>query len=188
MNNLVLAVMLGAAFGFALYNAGAGFRANIRAMLTGRDTTLMKTILFGIGFASSLLAISIFSGFLDLRHLSIKPLSLAVPVGGLIFGVGFGYLGNCPGTVLASLPYRNKVKTLGVLVGGIFGAWLYALTFSFWQETGIFGMLDLGKTTLFRLSPSIPSVLEVGPEGLFLLGGAFMVVAALLPRRLDGKA
>ena len=62
MSKIILSIILGSAFGFALYYAGAANRKNIRAMLRLEDLTLMKTILYGIGFASVLIGSSTLLG------------------------------------------------------------------------------------------------------------------------------
>ena len=41
-------------------------------------------------------------------------MNAGVLLGGIIFGIGFGWAGNCPGTALAGLPHTIKVKTFGV--------------------------------------------------------------------------
>lgn len=183
MMDLILALLLGAAFGFALYNAGAANRGNIRSMLRLEDLELMKIILFAIGLASTLLAASALAGIFDTSHLSIKGMNGGVLLGGIIFGLGFGYVGSCPGTSLASLPYSHKAKTLGIIIGGLAGALAYSLSYGWWNDLGLFKMLDLGNLTLFSLSAKNPAVFEIGFTGQMLLGIMFMVTAYLLPAR-----
>ena len=43
------------------------------------------------------------SGTLDRAHLSVKTMHLGVIIGGLLFGVGFGMVGSCPGTSFAAI-------------------------------------------------------------------------------------
>lgn len=49
---LILAILLGGFFGFALNYVGATNRTKLKNMLTLRDLTIMKIILFAIGFSS----------------------------------------------------------------------------------------------------------------------------------------
>lgn len=181
--NILLAVFLGGLFGYALYTVGAAKRSNIRSMLRLENLELMKIILFAIGFASSLLALTTWMGFFELKHLSIKEMHAGVLLGGLIFGVGFGALGGCPGTVLAALPYTNKIKTLAMIFGGLFGAWAFSLSYGWWQEQGLFAAWNLGKLTLFQLSEAYPAVFVWGPEGLLFLGALLMLTAWLIPKQ-----
>lgn len=184
MTKIILAMLLGGLFGFALYNAGAAYRKNIRAMLRLEDFTVMKTILFAIGFAGALIAAANMMGFFNTGHFSIKAMNAAVVLGGAIFGLGFGAIGNCPGTALASFTYANKIKTLGVVVGGLAGAWLFSLSYGWWVSTGLYNAMDMGKVTLFKITPNIPSVLTIGHEGLLALSLVFMAVAYVLPQKL----
>ena len=184
MQDICLAIFLGGLFGYALYTVGAAKRGNIRSMLRLEHLELMKIILFAIGLACSLLALSILLGILELGHLSIKEMNAGVILGGLLFGVGFGTLGSCPGTSLAALPYGNKVKTLAMVLGGLFGAWAFSLSYSWWQEQGLFATWNLGKLTLFQLSDKFPAVFSWGPGGLLLFGCLLMLVAWLLPKQL----
>lgn len=98
---LILAILLGGFFGFALNYVGATNTTKLKNMLTLRDLTIMKIILFAIGFSSLLVAAASFMGIFDISHLSVKTTHLGVVVGGLIFGVGFGWAGTCPGTCVA---------------------------------------------------------------------------------------
>ena len=181
MTEVILAICLGGLFGYALYTVGAAKRSNIRSMLRLEQLSLMKIILFAIGFAAALLALAAYVELLDLKHLSIKPTNAGVILGGLIFGVGFGTLGSCPGTSLASLPYGNKVKTLGMVLGGLVGAWAFSMTYAWWVEQGLFATWNQGKLTLFQISDAYPALLPGGCEGLFLFGCLLMGIAYILP-------
>ena len=156
--NILLAVILGGLFGFALYFTGASHPKKLVSMLKLHDISLMKIILFAIGLSSVLLSIANALGILDLSHLSIKSTNLGVLIGGLIFGVGFGWIGSCPGT--------------------------FSATYGFWKSIGLFGVMDLGKMTLFGLSEKYPSLFEIGFSGLLITGLLFMALAAGLPNQL----
>ena len=65
----------------------------------------MKIILFAIGLAGALIAAANLMGIFNIDHFSIKSMNAGVILGGIIFGLGFGAVGNCPGTALA-LPWR----------------------------------------------------------------------------------
>lgn len=184
MTAIILAIILGSAFGFALYNAGAADRKHIRSMLRLENLELMKIILFAIGLASFLLSAAALLGIFDAGHLSIKAMNAGVILGGLIFGIGFGIVGSCPGTSLASLPYPNKIKTAGIILGGLSGALAYSLSYGWWKDLGLFAALDFGKLTLFAVTKSGPSVFAAGFAGQLLLGLLFMLGAFLLPQKI----
>ena len=184
MVEILLAVALGSFFGFALCYVGAASRKNIREMLRLENLTLAKIILFAIGFASVLLAVSIMIGIMDIRHMDVKTMNMGVILGGIIFGLGFGVIGTCPGTALASFTYENKIKTLGILAGGLFGALMFSLQYGWWKEIGLYKALNMGKVTFFNLSPKYPALLNSGAEGLFVLGLVMMIIAWFTPLKI----
>lgn len=153
-------------------------------MLRLQDLTLMKTILFGIGFGSVLLAISALLGIFDLSHLSIKSMNFGVILGGILFGFGFGYVGTCPGTCVAALGGDGKKQALVAIMGGLVGALAYSLSYGFLKEMGVFSTFDLGKTTLFTISDAFPAIFNTGFMGIFIVGILLMGIAALLPTQL----
>lgn len=187
MNEIVMAVILGSLFGFALCCAGAAERKNVRAMLRLEDLTLMKIIIYAIGYAAVLIALAALFGVFDVTHFSVKSMHGGVVLGGLIFGLGFGLVGSCPGTALASLPYGNKIKTTGIILGGLTGALLFSLSFGWWQEKGLFQLLNMGKITLFNISPKYPAVFSVGYEGLLLFGLVLMGICWFIPQKIRNR-
>lgn len=179
--NILLAVLLGGLFGFVLYLVGASNPRKLLSMLRLEDLSLMKMIVFGIGFASVLLAISIGLGFFNLTHLSIKSTNLGVLIGGLIFGLGFGSVGTCPGTCVAAIGTEGIKRALVAVIGGLVGAFLFSITYGWWKSIGLFTTMDFGKITLFHISDQYPSVFNIGVGGLLVVGLLFMVVAYVIP-------
>lgn len=179
--NILLAILLGGLFGFALYFTGASHPKKLVSMLKLQDLSLMKIILFAIGLSSVLLFAANALGILDLSHLSIKSTNLGVLIGGLIFGVGFGWIGSCPGTCVAASGSDGIKKALITVLGGLVGAFAFSMTYGFWKSAGLFGVMDLGKITLFNLSEKYPSLFGLGFSGLLLTGVLFMALAVVLP-------
>lgn len=180
----MIAIILGALFGITLYLIGATQSSNIKNMLDLKDLTLAKIILFGIGFGSILISVSYFFGIFDISHLSIKPLNLGVVVGGLIFGLGFGIAGLCPGTCIASSGTSDFSKVIFVILGGLMGAFAFTLNYDFWAKFGLFEIFDFGKLMLFSLNSSYPSILTLGFDGLGMFGMILMTLAFILPKTL----
>jgi hypothetical protein len=178
---LLLGILLGGLFGFALYYVGAANSKKLINMLNLQDLSLMKIILFAIGFSSVLLSIATFLGIFDISHLSIKTTHLGVIVGGLIFGIGFGWAGTCPGTCAAATTSEDSKKAISAVIGGLLGAFLFSLSYGFLKDLGLFQAMNLGKLTLFNISVKYPSVLQIGFTGLFVMGLLIMLVAVLLP-------
>lgn len=178
---MILAILLGGLFGFALYKVGATQMNLVKSMLSLRNLTLMKIILFAIGLASVWIAIFYWLGWFDVSHLSIKGMHLGVIIGGLIFGLGFGAVGTCPGTCVAGIMTGGFKKAISAILGGLLGAFLFSMSYSWFVDQGLFEVFNLGKLTLFHLSDQYPSVFEIGYVGLAVMGMIFMAVATILP-------
>ena len=184
---LLLAILLGGFFGYTLYKVQATNPKKLLAMLRLEDLHLAKVILFAIGFASVLLSIAHAIGIFDITHLSVKTLNLGVIIGGIIFGLGFGYAGTCPGTCVGAFGTNNFKKGLSAIIGGLVGALAFTLSYSYLDNLGLISGFDLGKLTLFNISPEYPSLFNIGYMGLFITGLLFMLVAYMLPKSILKK-
>lgn len=184
MMKIILAVLLGSFFGFALAYVGAtGFR-NILKMLRLEDLTLAKVILFAIGFSSVLLSLAGMTGIFDVSHLSVKTMNLGVITGGLIFGIAFGSVGTCPGTCVGALGSSGIKKAVSAVLGGLLGAFTFSMTYGYFKSLGLFKALNAGKLTLFNISDKYPSVFSIGFSGLLIAGVLFMAAAYMLPKHI----
>lgn len=182
--NILLGILLGGFFGFALYTAGATKPKKLLSMLRLEDLDLAKTILFGIGFASVLLAIANMVGIFDISHLSVKTLNTGVIIGGLIFGVGFGLAGTCPGTCVGASGTNGFKKGLSAVVGGLIGAFAFSMSYGYLNNMGLISGFNGGNLTLFNISPEYPSLFNVGYMGLMIVGLLFIGGAFLLPKSI----
>lgn len=129
--NLLTGLIIGIGFGFALEQAGFSSSRKLAGMFYGYDTTVLKvfftaaiTALVGAQFLS-------FFGLLDLSLVYVNPYYInASIIGGIIMGAGFIMGGFCPGTGICALSI-GKIDAFVFLFGGIFGAFLFAETYSF---------------------------------------------------------
>ena len=180
MSTLVIAVILGLAFGFALDRVGATDANVLLRMLSLKDLHLAKTILLGIGLASSLMFLGQMVGLVDVGNMSVKTSYLGVLIGGLIFGLGWAFSGYCPGTGVAALATLRK-DAIAFILGGLGGALLYALTYPMWKSSGL---LDGTKLTVASIEGSGAGG-ALGLQGQvvgLVLGLVFVAVAFVLPR------
>lgn len=82
--------------------------------------------------------------------LSLKPTNLGGNIlGGLLFGVGWGLFGFCPGTAVGAVGEGRWGALWGIL-GMIVGAGLFAESFNFLKRT-VLTWGDYGKLTLPQL-------------------------------------
>jgi hypothetical protein len=179
---IVLAIILGIFFGFALQRVGATNPQNIINMLRLKDLHLMKAIFFAIGISSTLLFLLMTVGVIDAGHLSVKGSYVGVIVGGALLGLGFAVAGYCPGTGLTALADGRK-DALFFVVGGLLGALLYTLVYGSIKGTWLFDQIAGGKVMLATGSDKFQALLPMIPGALLAaaIGGVFMLIAWKLP-------
>lgn len=179
---LILAILLGTAFGYVLQRIGASNGGTIINMLRFRDLRLMKVILFAIGVSS----IAVFGAAAlnpEFANFSVKSAYIGVIIGGLIFGLGFALAGYCPGTSVCALG-EGRRDAVAFILGGLVGAFVFTLIYGALKGTWLFESIAGGKTTLADTGVEKYGVmLEAVPAWLVavVIGGAFIGIAAMLP-------
>jgi hypothetical protein len=180
---LLLAVILGAAFGFVLHRIGASNPHNIINMLRLTDLHLMKAILFGIAIASALLFTGLAVGVIDPAHLDVKTSYWGVLLGGICMGIAWPLTGYCPSTGVAALGDGRKDAGFFVL-GGLAGAYLYMLAYAHLHGTFLLEKILGGNVTLaLTAGTSYPALLDGIPGVIpaLVVAVVFGVVAWKLP-------
>lgn len=127
-------LLLGTLFGFLLSRAGATTYDFYAQLFLFQDLQLLWVIAtavvvgaIGIGIVRAVKARSL----LDREPLSLKgkPYKSALIPGSLLFGMGWGLAGACPGTVLVMLG-EGKLGALFTISGILLGTYLYGLQVS----------------------------------------------------------
>ena len=141
---LLYGLITGIIFGFLLQKARVIRYDKQLGALRLRDMTIVK-------FMLSTVLVAMVGTYLlkdlGLVKLSIKPTILgSVILGGLIFGIGWGFLGYCPGTSAGALGEGRWDAVWGIL-GMLAGAALYAEAHPAMKKT-VLTWGDLGKITL----------------------------------------
>ena len=162
--DLLIALLIGTGFGFALEQAGFSSSRKLVGMFYGYDTTVIKVFftaaivaLVGSQFLS-------YFGLLNLNQVFVNEYYVyAAIVGGVIMGAGFIMGGFCPGTGLSALSI-GKIDALFYVIGGFTGAFLFAETYPWIQN------LANGS---FKGPVKIDDALGI-PTGIFI----FLLIAA----------
>lgn len=187
---ILLACLIGAAFGAALDRVGATNPGFIIGMLNLSNLHLMKTILLAIGVGSILMFGGQMAGLVEVGHMSVKGAYWGVIVGGAILGAGFAIAGYCPGTGLAAAATGRR-DGISFILGGLAGAALYMGVFGGLEGTWLLDAILGGKTTIGAVPgaeyPALLPAMRGDVVGL-VLGVVFILVAAILPSRRSGQA
>lgn len=185
MSDILLAVIIGLAFGAVLDAVGATNPNYIIKMLNFKNLHLMKAILLGIGVASILLFAGQKLGVVDVGHMSVKTAYVGVYVGGILLGLGWAITGFCPGTGLGAAA-AGRIDAMFFVLGGLVGAGAYMLSYNVIKTSGLLEKVFGGKTTLGAIPGSKFTALFSSLPGDIIgigLGVVFIVVAILLPSK-----
>jgi hypothetical protein len=179
---MVVAIIVGAGFGFVLERAGFGRADVLASIFYGRDFRVMRVMFTAIVTAMVGLYVLDLVGIMPLGAIGLLP-TYVLPqlVGGLLLGVGFITGGYCPGTSLVATA-SGKLDGL-LFVGGIFiGSLLFTLSYG-WLE-GFHTSSHLGRVLIHEYL-GISSGVMVFIVTLFAVGALWAVtrIEALVNRR-----
>jgi len=130
----IMFLAAGALFGFLLSRAGASTYDYYANLFLFKDFQLLWVIAVAaaLGVVGNLILRKIKARtWLDKTQLSFKgkPWSNTLIPGSLIFGIGWGLAGACPGTALVMLG-EGKLGSLFTIAGFIAGTWIYGVAAS----------------------------------------------------------
>lgn len=168
MNPLMYGLITGIAFGFLLQRGGVLRYDRQIGALRLMDMTILKFMLSAILVA--MVGVYLLKD-MGLVKLNLKPTILGAQIlGGLIFGLGWGVLGYCPGTQMGALGEGRWDAVWGIM-GMLLGAALYAEAFPLMKATvltwGVYGKITLPQ--ILGVNHWIVIVpLIIGSIGLFL--------------------
>lgn len=180
MGTLILGLLTGILFGFVLQKGQALRYDRQVGLLRFQDFTILKIMLTAI-----LVGMAGVYFFLDLglARLNIKPTTVAANIlGGLIFGLGWGLLGYCPGTALGATGEGRWDAFWGGVLGMLVGASLFAKVYPSIQKN-LLQWGDFGKLT-------IPQVLGIHHWVVILIlwGIAFLFLRWIEKSERSGTA
>ena len=147
--NLIIALLAGIGFGFALEQAGFSSTKKLVGLFYGYDFTVLKV--FFTGGVTAMIGILLFNhwGILDLSMIYVNPTFLySALVGGAIMGVGFIIGGFCPGTSVCAVA-TGKLDALAFIGGLVIGVVFYTLSYeTLWMDlrnSGLIGKVKIGE-------------------------------------------
>lgn len=156
---LFLGLLSGFCFGFLLQKGGVTRYDILMGQLLLEDFTVLKIILTAVAVGMVGVCVMKQAGWVEL-HKKEGSLGATVP-GPLIFGIGFGLLGYCPGTGVGAVGHGALDALVGGVGGMLIGCALYAAVYPKLKNTvlnkGVFGE----KTLIDVLSVRNPWVVIV---------------------------
>ncbi len=144
MKMIILGLITGFLFGFLLQKARVIRYDKQLGALRLMDMTIIKFMMTAV--MVSMVGVYLLLD-LGLVSLSIKTTILGANIfGGILFGLGWGMIGYCPGTSLGALG-EGRLDALWGILGMIFGAGVFAEFYPILKNT-VYTWGDLGKITL----------------------------------------
>jgi hypothetical protein len=132
--DLIIALLIGIGFGFALEQAGFSSSRKLAGMFYGYDTTVIKVFFTAAIVALAGSQLLSYFGLLNLNLVFVNEFYVTASIiGGIIMGAGFIMGGFCPGTGLCALSI-GKIDAMIFFLGGLAGAFLFAETYPFIQN------------------------------------------------------
>ncbi len=159
MSEVVGALLVGFAFGWALHKAGLTHYAKIVSVYRLHDMTVMKFMLTALAVGAVLIQLGVDVGLAG--AIPVPPTALGANlVGGVVFGVGMATAGYCPGTIVAEAGEAR----LDAWIAGLSGLFTGAIAFAalhpvLMPRLGRVGAL--GRVTLPELAGATPWLVVV---------------------------
>lgn len=173
MNQLLAGLITGVLFGFLLQKGRVIRYDKQLGALRLQDMTIVKFMVASV--LVGMIGVYLLQD-LGLAKLSVKSTILGGNIiGGLIFGLGWGLIGYCPGTSMGALG-EGRWDAIWGIAGMLAGAALYAETYPLMKNT-VLTWGDLGKIT-------IPQLLGINHWPVIIV---FIAAAILLLRWLEKK-
>ncbi len=181
--NLIVALLLGIAFGFVLEQAGFSSSRRLAGVFYGYDFTVLRVFFTAAITAMSGVLLLGHFGLLDTDVIYVNPTWL-VPaiVGGVIMGIGFIVGGYCPGTSVCAAAI-GKVDAMFFVGGGLLGVFAFGDLFPLYEN--FYTSTALGPIRVFD---SLGMSQGVFAFIIIMVAVAAFVVTTIIERRVDSKS
>ena len=162
---MLVAFIAGLIFSFLAFKSNLFSADQVLSVGIAKNYEVLQTLFFALSISSLAFYLEYRLGAADLN---IKPFYLAgVIVGGLLFGIGVGILGYCPGTLEMAIGY-GRIDALFGFIGGIFAGLFY--TFAYPHALPFLGP-NYGAVNFYLNSKLLDPILVIGFSiSLFLTG------------------
>ena len=168
--HLFAGLLTGIVFGFLLQKGGVANYEVLIGQLLLTDFTVIKIIITAI--ITGMIGIY-FMKARGLIQLHPKPGSIgSVVIGGLLFGIGFGLLGYCPGTLAGAVGQGNLDALFGGTTGIIVGAGVYAKIYPLLKDN----ILKVGKFNKLTL----PEIFNIKPWKMVAISSTVLILFLLV--------
>jgi rhodanese-related sulfurtransferase len=152
--NLVVALLVGIAFGYILEQAGFSSSRKLTGLFYGTDFTVLR-VCFTAGLTAMIGVLLLARrGLLDASIIYVNPAFVpSAIIGGLVMGAGFVIGGFCPGTSFCAAAV-GRVDGMVFVAGGLAGAFVFGEAFPSVRrlyEAGSLG--DVTVPAYFGISP-----------------------------------
>jgi len=171
--NNVIALMLGAGFGFTLEASGFSSSRKIMGTFFGYDFVVLRVFFTAAVTAMTGIIYFDYMGWMDASMLYINPYYvMSAIVGGIIMGLGFALGGFCPGTSFCGVAI-GKIDALFFTIGLFLGVFVFSELYPLFDK--LYNGQDMGGAKIYDLLGMRQNVfaflLIVAAVGMFYFAG-----------------
>ena len=144
--DFVIALLIGAAFGFILEASGFSSSRNIAGVFYGYNFVVLRVFFTAMIVAMVGLLYFSYFGWIDIDLVFVLPTYLnSMLLGGFIIGLGFVIGGFCPGTSYTAVAI-GKIDGIVFAVGTFVGIFIFSEAFPLFEN--FYTANDLGSITI----------------------------------------
>lgn len=171
--NNVIALLLGAGFGFTLEASGFSSSRKIMGTFFGYDFVVLRVFFTAAVTAMTGIIYFDYMGWMDASMLYINPYYvMSAIVGGIIMGLGFALGGFCPGTSFCGVAI-GKIDALFFTIGLFLGVFVFSELYPLFDK--LYNGQDMGGAKIYDLLGMRQNVfaflLIVAAVGMFYFAG-----------------
>ncbi len=147
--NNVIALLLGAGFGFSLEASGFSSSRKIMGTFFGYDFVVLRVFFTAAITAMTGIIYFDYMGWMDASMLYINPYYvMSAIIGGIIMGFGFALGGFCPGTSFTGVAI-GKIDAMFFSAGLFIGVFIFSELYPLFE--GIYNSRNLGGVKIYDL-------------------------------------